>query len=544
MTILQPILRLCCLVQLMLLVTLIAPHIYAAEYSCTSGDVTCLIASINDANTLPGQHIINLEPGNYTLHAIDNEVSLNANGLPVITSSVQITPVADDLPTVIQRDAGAPFFRIFSVSPGGELILDGLTVQGGGFVISPAILNGGITSLNNSVVTNSRGELGAIHNTGTLKVLTSIIVDNFGGHDGGGIVNVGGSVLVENSTIAHNSGIGPGGISNFGGSIRVRNSAIISNTTDEAQPGGGIGNFLGSVEIINTTIAKNLAGVQGGGGVYNSGGGLVSITNSTIRENEVFRSTSLGGAGIRNDASDSLSGATVQIKNTIIAGNTLRFGFSFGPNCRGPITTLGNNLVGDPSDCDINLQPTDLTGDPGLGDLVQMGEDDQPGKAFYPVMPGSVVISRGDPDACPVKDQLGNTRVGACDIGAIEFQERTQVAIDIRPRSDADKVNPRSTKSINVAVISENGFDADTLDFGTVRFGASGTEAAPVHVAHRDVNRDGQRDLVLRFQIQELGVECGATSLSLTGQLVDGQPIIGSAPITTTGCKKKNAQRE
>lgn len=41
----------------------------------------------------------------------------------------------------------------------------------------------------------------------------------------------------------------------------------------------------------------------------------------------------------------------------------------------------------------------------------------------------SVVINRGDPTGCPVKDQSGNPRVGSCDIGAVEFQEITQVAI-------------------------------------------------------------------------------------------------------------------
>jgi hypothetical protein len=167
---------------------------------------------------------------------------------------------------------------------------------------------------------------------------------------------------------------------------------------------------------------------------------LVSITNGTIRENRPGSFPfSQGVAAILN------GDGIVQIKNTIIAGKLLGgpgSGSLFGPDCRGFITTLGNNLIGDSTGCDINLKPSDLTGDPGLGSLVEMGEDDQPGKVFYSVLPGSLVINRGDPTACPVKDQLGNPRVGTCDIGAIEFQERTQVAIDIRPRSDADKVNP------------------------------------------------------------------------------------------------------
>lgn len=529
-------------VRVLAFILLLAPgiHINAAEFSCSSGNVTCLIASINQANTLPGQHVINLDPGTYTLQAIDNE----QNGLPIIRSALQITAVDDELPTVIERDAAAPVFRIFSVAPGAELILQGITIQRGGsapnfsLLSDTAIQNLGTTSLYNSAVRDSSGEGGAIGNNGTLNIIRSIIADNDVGHEGGGIRNgtVGSgtesNVLVENSTIIRNFGIGPGGIGNFGGSVRVKDSAIISNSTDGVQPGSGIANFRGSVEIINTTIAKN--GAARGGGVYNDQGGFVSIINSTIRENAAITQFGAAGGGITN------FGGIVQVKNTVIADNMLSRAAppSFGPECFGTIASLGNNLIADPSGCDISLKPTDLTGDPGLGKLVEMGEDDQPGKAFYPVLPGSVVINRGDPAACPAKDQLGNPRVGTCDIGAIEFQERAQVPIDVRPRSEANKVNPNSSKDINVAILSENGFDAMTVDSDSVRFGATGIEASPVHVARRDVNGDGQRDLVLRFQIPALGLECGATSATLTG-IVNGQGIIGSAPITTTGCKTR-----
>jgi hypothetical protein len=43
----------------------------AAEFFCPSGNVTCLIAALNEANGMAGEHIINLEPGSYTLQAID-----------------------------------------------------------------------------------------------------------------------------------------------------------------------------------------------------------------------------------------------------------------------------------------------------------------------------------------------------------------------------------------------------------------------------------------------------------------------------------------
>ena len=516
------------LVGLLVILGALEP-IHAADFFCSSGNVTCLIASINDANGMSGEHIITLEPGIYTLQIVDN-ITDGANGLPSIKRSIRIQTSAEDPPTVIERDPGAPFFRILHVSVGGELSLDGVTVQRGanGFALGPAIFNRGVISLQDSIVTDNFGESGAIHNIGTLNVFRTLITDNDLGHEGGGIRNeAGGSVLVENSTIAHNRSSDGGGIENLG-SVVVRNSAIIFNNTDCCQPGGGILNLGGSVGIVNSSIAKNTAG-EGGGGVWNLNG-QVSVTNSTIRENQTLDHN---GGGILN------SGGTVQVQNTIVAGNTVNSPFGTGPDCSGTITSLGNNLAGDPTGCDVSLQPSDLTGDPGLAALVGGGEDDLPGRAYYPVLAGSAVIDRGNPAACPETDQLGNLRVGTCDIGAIEFQEPMLVSVDVRPRGDANKIKPNSSQNINVAILSVDGFDATTIDPSTVRFGPTGTEAAPIHVGRKDVDGDGNRDMVLRFQIAATGINCGDTSVSLTGQASQGFPIIGSSPIKTVQCKKQ-----
>jgi len=100
--------------------------------------------------------------------------------------------------------------------------------------------------------------------------------------------------------------------------------------------------------------------------------------------------------------------------------------------------------------------------------------------------------------------------------GFIATPKRRLILIDIRPRSDANRINPSSAKDINVAVFSSKDFDATSIDLNTVRFGATGTEAAPVHVARRDVDGDGDRDMVVRFQIQDTGIKCGDTSAVLT----------------------------
>jgi hypothetical protein len=503
----------------------------AAQYFCTSGNVTCLIAAINSANGLFGDHVIQLEPGIYTLQAIDNTID-SGNGLPTISSSIRIEASGDNAPTVIERNPAATnLFRIFHVSASGKLTLDGVTVQRGRIVPfgGSAILNRGGTSIVDSIITNNEGEVGAINNLGTLTLSRSIIVDNSTGHLGGGIHNApAANLLVQNSTLAHNSSTDGAGIYNEGLAV-VTNSAIMFNETDFTQPGGGILNrATGFMEIINTTIAKNVGGDHGGG-IANLLG-HVSITNSTIREN-----VGDDGGGIFNSG-----GGTVQVKNTVIAGNTFQHSqFGTARDCSGNVTSLGNNLIGDPANCAITLQPSDLTGDPGLDSLVGAGEEDSPGRAYYPVLPGSAVINRGDPAACAQTDQLGNPRIDTCDIGAVEFQGPIPVAIDIRPHSDANGINPNSNQSVNVAILGGVALDTTKIVRNSVRFGPTGTEASGVQIALGDVNSDGYRDLLLRFHVKNSGIQCGDTSVSLTGKISEGFSIIGSTRITTVGCKRR-----
>ena len=123
-------------------------------------------------------------------------------------------------------------------------------------------------------------------------------------------------------------------------------------------------------------------------------------------------------------------------------------------------------------------------------------------------------------------------------MGAVEFQEgRLLVSIDIRPKSDANKINPNSTKDINVAILSGKGFDARMIDPNSVRFGATGTEAASVNVGRRDVDGDGDRDLVVRFEIQDTGIKCGYFGDPYRTDFW-GLAFIGSSSIQTVQCKK------
>jgi Tol biopolymer transport system component len=110
------------------------------------------------------------------------------------------------------------------------------------------------------------------------------------------------------------------------------------------------------------------------------------------------------------------------------------------------------------------------------------------------------------------------------------------VALDIKPGSFPNHVNPRSNGVIPVTLLTTDSFAASTADPTTLRFGVTGQEAVAVHSALADVDDDGDIDLMLHFQTQATGIECGMTSAALIGETVDGLAIHGFDSIQTTGC--------
>lgn len=119
----------------------------------------------------------------------------------------------------------------------------------------------------------------------------------------------------------------------------------------------------------------------------------------------------------------------------------------------------------------------------------------------------------------------------------IKVESATLISIDIKPGSFPNSINPKSKGVIPVAILTTETFDAATVDSTTVLFGPSGTEAAPVKSALQDVDGDGDIDMILHFNTQTTGIQCGDTSATLTGETLDGQMIKGSDDINTVGCK-------
>ncbi|HET6805304.1 MAG TPA: hypothetical protein VFH59_07695 [Frateuria sp.] len=79
-----------------------------------------------------------------------------------------------------------------------------------------------------------------------------------------------------------------------------------------------------------------------------------------------------------------------------------------------------------------------------------------------------------------------------------------KVAIDIKPESDANELNPNEQGKVWVAVLSQDGLAApEDVDQATLTFGGTGAEPSLVDCRKqpRDVDGDGRDDLECRFDV-------------------------------------------
>jgi hypothetical protein len=321
-----------------------------AEFTCAAGDVACLIDAINQANSNDVANTITLEAGTYTLTEVNNDAD-GPNGLPSVTGVVTIQGAGADA-TILERDAGAPDFRLVHVAATGVLTLDALTVRGGRLILSrpgegAGLFNRGTLSLSRTTCAdNVAFASGCLTNRGTVTIARTTFVNNSGTFRAGGVSNEGGTLFIADTTFASNISQGPGGLRNQGGTVVLTNSALMDNQGDIS---GGIFNADGAVVLTNSTIAQNFSRF-GNGALANSNGTAI-LTNTTVADN---RARSPSG-GLSN------AGGQLMVLNTIVARNTTTAPPQVS-NCIGQVISLGTNLIGDPTGCTIILQPTDLTG--------------------------------------------------------------------------------------------------------------------------------------------------------------------------------------
>ncbi|MFD0822742.1 right-handed parallel beta-helix repeat-containing protein, partial [Micromonospora zhanjiangensis] len=355
-----------------------------------------LIAAVDLANSGRGGTLKLAENCTYLLTAGQafnpNSPTGTGNGLPAITQRITLTGKN----TSIVRAASAAAFRIFEVAPGGDLTLEGLTVNGGqapaadprgggGILVDAlgsltvrasslthnqaldapgggAISNNGSTSLSHTLISDNStlGSGGGIRSTGILTFLDVEVLHNSAAQRAGGLFVSAGSLLTDGVTVHHNTAgtlgggifVNPattvklmyctvsgnratgsgGGIEN-GGQLTLRQCTVNRNT---ATAGGGIDNAAGQTVIEGGEVRGNFATQGDGGGIRNTG--ALVVRQAGLVRNEAIGPASAGG-GIAN------LGGTVSLTETRVTDNSAAIAPG-GIATNVPITVDAKSVIG------------------------------------------------------------------------------------------------------------------------------------------------------------------------------------------------------
>lgn len=378
-----------------------------------------LRAAVQETNALPGKQRIYVPAGGYSFTLPDGTLANEddaATGDLDIRDDVEIYGQGTGMVIVDAKELDRVFDVLNNGETGASLYLARLTVRGG----SAGAFSGGGGGIRNSdgtltlhhvLVSNNdsgKGRGAGVYNSGILKMYASTI-QNGRAYKGGGLNNEGehATAAIERSTIMYNYAYNNGaGILNNGGDIELINSTIAYN--EAWKNGGGIanelqGNFANRIRIRFSTITQNVADAEAA-----NGGGAGGIFN--------------------------ISGATVEVEDSIIAGNTDKEpgGVNPHPDCFGVFQTGGYNLIGIAKFCSglTNGVEGDKVGtlaapiDPRLEALNFV----EGPTAFAMLKSDSPAIDADDTNRCfnqlqlPL-EQRGHKRSsdGGCDTGAVEF---------------------------------------------------------------------------------------------------------------------------
>ncbi len=231
---------------------------------------------------------------------------------------------------------GAGFEMVNVITRGGDVDLGGglynddgqVTVTGGAFSLNNAQTGAAINSSGDNAelhltdVEVSRNEAsaggGGIANLGGIMVLIdSTITGNTSFGTGGGLSNNNASATLTRTTVSSNvaGGCG-GGIRNTGTGVMTLIDSRVINTNTTDGPGGGICNQATLSVTQGSVISGNEANT-GGGGIYSAG--TLNVFNSTVQDNVALDNDNDNdgfGGGIYT-----LAGSSTIVRESAIIGN-------------------------------------------------------------------------------------------------------------------------------------------------------------------------------------------------------------------------------
>lgn len=185
---------------------------------------------------------------------------------------------------------------------GAKIYIDNCT-----FINNTANQNGGAVSV-------AGYSIGYIYGTkvvkGYLEIHNSKFIDNYAGHDGGGINTYCGDSYIYDSLFMYNYAYRDGGATRTGvySTTHLERCSFYNNTAREW--GGALYNWPGELTVSNCSIANNTAGTRGGAVITS---GPLKITDSLIANNK-----GLEGTIVVEEEMKSLPSRVIMNGNTII----------------------------------------------------------------------------------------------------------------------------------------------------------------------------------------------------------------------------------
>ena len=351
---------------------------YAPLSSAVAQDQVCTLADhIKSANT---NTAVGFCPAgtSHDIITIAEDITLT-EPLPSITGTITIEGGGHTI-------SGAFEFRIFDVQ-GGNLTIKNLTLTDAW--ATPG--SGGVQYTDNNERVNmdaggairiGRGAEVHIQNTTFRRSFADV---------GGAIALLDGKLSVNFSSFERNKSFKHDGGAIFmrQGALTITRSSFIKNKTSLA--GGAIGVQSGSISVSNSSFEDNVG--DAAGGVLYIGRGEATLTHLTMVNNRTI-----------NDGNVIYTyGASVRLRNSVIDSS------GQGEDCVGGLNQNSGNWSEDGT-CGFRESSRPL-----LGKLTGS-------PAYRPLLDGSPLIDRADPNFCLETDQLGTPRPqgGGCDIGAIE----------------------------------------------------------------------------------------------------------------------------
>ncbi len=372
----------------------------------------------------------------FVSNTANNNINFGFGGALWLDTPAQLTLTGGEWLSNSARYGGAIYVAAGAVlTASGELTLSGNTATvDGGAIYTEA---GSAASLERlSLIGNhaTAGKGGGVTSRGSLLVADSLFRDNLANYGGGlaaglGLtetVTSGLAVSIQRSLFQSNTAFAQGGgvnLTNSGAVITITDTVFDGN---HAGTGGGLARDESHLTIERSAFTHNDA--IGGGALFVTydfhagAGGYVTVRDTTFATNT---SIAMGGAALNQDKlqliSVTLKGNSSGLynNNSVEIDGRLRGAVlqNTGANCDGkaPLDD-GRNFATDTT-CAFGTSQQGNALDPMLGPLAV--DLNNPAAYFLP-LPGSPLIDTG-PNNCSLLDQRGIPRVGACDIGAVEF---------------------------------------------------------------------------------------------------------------------------